>query len=308
MSTNHYLKCKVCSHQADSITDLKVHLKSEHKLAIHKYFAEYYHRIDRYNGTPLEFKSYEQYITCDFKDKRNYKNWLKTLQPCEAADYLRSKIKQYCNLKGLTVAPSQVECQTIGCLIPVRAMELYSKLSYPELCDSINLKNKYKYIKELINVDSNIGKVIIDTREQKPYKFDDLEIETVKLEYGDYALASNLTVSIERKSLSDFYGTLSGGIERFSREIERAKEDNGYLVVLVETTITKAAFQKRKYGVCSGDFIMHNVRKLMRTYDNVQFLFCDGRHSSRKMTVHVLALGDRVRDTDLQYYYDSTWL
>ena len=42
---------------------------------------------------------------------------------------------------------------------------------------------------------------------------------------------------IERKSITDFIGTMSGGYERFKREVERAREQDAKLIVLVEESL-----------------------------------------------------------------------
>lgn len=307
MKNSIYSLCKLCNESFTDLNELKVHLKNNHRLSIKTYFQNHWRRLDRFNGEPLEYKSYEQYITCDFKDKRNYKSWLKTLTSRECADYFKHKLRQYCTLKSLDYAPGQAECQTIGCLIPVSAIETFSGLDYNEICSSVNLKSRFDYSKRDLIKTQDVSEIIIDTREQKPFKFNDVKIIESKLEYGDYSLLPNKGVSVERKSLGDLYGTLSGGLERFGREVERAKKVDGYLVVVVEATINNVLYQKRKFGKCSGEFIMHNMRKILRTYDNIQFVFCDGRKDAQQKTVHILELGDTARNTDLQNYYDTTW-
>ena len=45
---------------------------------------------------------------------------------------------------------------------------------------------------------------------------------------------------VERKSIFDLAGTLTKGIDRFCREIERAGELGSYLVVVVDSSFTDA--------------------------------------------------------------------
>jgi ERCC4-type nuclease len=69
--------------------------------------------------------------------------------------------------------------------------------------------------------------IIIDTREQKPLRFTGHETVRRKLDEGDYNIEELIPyIVIERKSLNDFYSTLTSGHERFKREILRSKQPN----------------------------------------------------------------------------------
>jgi len=69
-------------------------------------------------------------------------------------------------------------------------------------------------------------RVVVDTREQSPWTFEGQSIETVrsKLDTGDYSV-EGLTnrVTIERKSLADWTGTVLRDRARFYRELERMR-------------------------------------------------------------------------------------
>ncbi|MEN6507138.1 MAG: ERCC4 domain-containing protein [Planctomycetaceae bacterium] len=89
--------------------------------------------------------------------------------------------------------------------------------------------------------------IIVDTREQLPYTFDDMQeagreiivpVIRLGLESGDYSLEGfQDKIAIERKSLQDLYGTLGAGRERFEREFERlAKMD--FAAVVIEASAT----------------------------------------------------------------------
>ena len=93
----------------------------------------------------------------------------------------------------------------------------------------LDLINKYKAVNN-ISIGSAYSemedlKVYVDTREQKPLKFE-LPTESRALKFGDYALSNkDLTCNccVERKSLADFISTISVlNFERFQREVERA--------------------------------------------------------------------------------------
>lgn len=85
--------------------------------------------------------------------------------------------------------------------------------------------------------------VIIDTREQSPYQFRTFKadakhktqsgitrplyipVEIATLKTADYSVKGFETeIAIERKSLTDLFGTLGSGRERFERELERLSE------------------------------------------------------------------------------------
>lgn len=72
-------------------------------------------------------------------------------------------------------------------------------------------------------------RIIVDTREQAPWHFLEMPgyqvvpiITSRCLQTGDYSI-ENLEerIAIERKSVSDFYGSIGSGRERFEREMER---------------------------------------------------------------------------------------
>jgi DNA excision repair protein ERCC-4 len=76
--------------------------------------------------------------------------------------------------------------------------------------------------------------LIVDTREKTPWDFGP-DIDTVrrKLDSGDYSVEGlEGRCVVERKSLSDFLGTLTTGRERFERELERlARMDRACIIV-----------------------------------------------------------------------------
>lgn len=85
--------------------------------------------------------------------------------------------------------------------------------------------------------------VVVDTREQAPFHFTgikqddgrDLIVPLVNrgLVSGDYAIDGlEALMSVERKSLRDFYGSISAGRERFEREIQRLNEMRVAYVVI----------------------------------------------------------------------------
>jgi ERCC4-type nuclease len=80
--------------------------------------------------------------------------------------------------------------------------------------------------------------IIIDTREQRPYTFQNIKPEPPEtiiqgLKTGDYSLAGlESCICVERKSMIDLFGSVGKGRARFEREMERmSKFDYSALVI-----------------------------------------------------------------------------
>lgn len=308
-----YLKCKVCGGQFNSQSQILSHIKSHQQVA-DKYFVLNFNKKDLHTKALIKYKSIEQYFLTDFIDKRNMKLWLQSVDKQTACEYLKNKLKQYCWIKHLTKAPSQSELKTISCLPKADTFEYCCGEVFDKICQSIGLKSHFNYnIKHTQNdfIKYNHTDIVIDTREQLPLKFKDLNIISSKLDCGDYAKSIDSKVVVERKSLSDFYSTLSNGFDRFKREIQRAAEDGVYIVVLTECQLKTALYAKRRFGLCSGEYIMHHMRQLCREFDNIQFVFADGKVESAKKTLFILEMADKVRAIDLEYWFEQegfSWL
>ena len=87
--------------------------------------------------------------------------------------------------------------------------------------------------------------IVIDSREQTPWHFEEhqaiVRIDTLRT--GDYAVAGDFGFAVERKSLSDFLGTISTGWARFCKEIARAKEAQfPNFPIVVEGTFSTCCF------------------------------------------------------------------
>lgn len=75
--------------------------------------------------------------------------------------------------------------------------------------------------------------VAIDTREQKQFRWKGVECRIQTLQAGDYSVVGlESVVSVERKSLADFYGCLTDARERFENALHRLAAIRYPLVVL----------------------------------------------------------------------------
>jgi ERCC4-type nuclease len=74
-------------------------------------------------------------------------------------------------------------------------------------------------------------KIVIDTREQKPYKLTDAVKSALKT--GDYSIEGyEEEIAIERKSYSDLYHSLTTAKNRFKKQMKRlSKYPYRYLVI-----------------------------------------------------------------------------
>jgi hypothetical protein len=144
--------------------------------------------------------------------------------------------------------------------------------------------------------------VIIDSREKKPYPFEDFIIK--KLDVGDYQLQGVDNIVIERKDKGDLKSCVF--TKRFWKELERAREQKIYVVVLVDCTI-KRFMKDKNFGVRSNKQIMHRVKEMGSIFaDTSQFLFTGSRKNSAEL-VYKLSILEPIalKGADLQEIWDK---
>ena len=277
-----------------------------------KYYQTYYERRDLLTDELINFKTKEQYFNSDFNDKNNMKKWLKE-QPLEKAQkYCKELLIKRKENKKLIYSPTQVELRTI--MAP--SIIFYNKIfkDYYDICSSIGLENKFihpNFINDNFNNKlTQKDTIFVDTREQIWLKFN-IPFEIKTLSFGDYACSNdNCGCFIERKSLSDFISTLSvKNYDRFKNEIEKAIKNNSYIIVMVEETLTNALSfpylpHISKKIKATPEYIFHNVRELLQNYNNLQFLFVDGRKEMTRIIETVFASKCFYKKIDLQLAYD----
>ena len=139
-------------------------------------------------------------------------------------------------------------------------------------------------------------RIIIDTREQRPYRFPD-GVETVRqaLVAGDYSVEGlEGEIAVERKSLADAYGTFGRGRARFVRELDRLAQVR-YAAVVVEADLATALFlPPARSRLSPRSFNRSWIAWSVRT--GVHFLFCGSRELAERETFLLLqrAWMDRV--------------
>ena len=81
-------------------------------------------------------------------------------------------------------------------------------------------------------------KIVIDTRERLAYKFQTQSLRGT-LATGDYSIAGlEDLIAIERKTRDDLIGCLTGGRQRFERELHRGRALD-YFAVIIEATLSE---------------------------------------------------------------------
>ena len=306
------VSCEVCGKEFENDRQLHGHLKA-HGLRMVEYYQKYFPRYDKHDGKIIKFKNKQQYLTTEFNTRTNLRMWLKSIDEEEAKEYCKNVLIKRKEKRELIYAPSQVELRTV--ISP--PMQYYNELfgDYYRLCTNLGFKNKYNKFSDIASgyeYNKPEYKIFVDTRERIPLKFE-RGIEVRKLDFGDYAFSSKKATCncyIERKMLSDYIGTLSGGYERFIKEIERAQEADAYLVVLVEDNLNNAMSfpylpHISKKVKATPEFIFHRVRDIIQKYPHTQFLFVNGRKEASRVIERIFTCGCVHEKVDLQYAYDT---
>jgi len=299
-TTPQEFRCLIDNSTYPTLTDLHAYIrKLKWKQA--DYYMHFYPRHDLLTNEKIPFKDLKTYFKVDFLNKNNLNKWAKQ-NPERAIEWTKKYLSERKADKNLTRAPSHFELRTLFCP-SVKFIQEHG--DYNKLCESIGLKPQYDYSKELIFNELPEGyKIIEDSREQRGLKFINKEVK--KLDYGDYTLdrGSN-NIFIERKSISDCAGTLSKDYERFYREVARAKKDNAYLIVAVEVDYNTFASFNHDYRMrfatkATPEHVLKNARDLLLEFDNLQFVFADGRPELARLILQIYRLGEQAKTTDLQ--------
>lgn len=300
------IECKFDKTIYSSIEELHKYIR-KFRIKQKDYYEHYYPRKDLLTQEPIEFKDYNQYFNQDFKNKNNLKKWLKN-NPEEGIKWATGQLLIRKYDKKLIYAPSYVELKSL--MMP--SMEYFEMNGgYYNITKNLYFTDRYNNNKLIFN-ELKDKIIICDTREQKPIKIKDYNTIVGTLNIGDYGLQgeNDLGIYIERKSLQDFVSTLSGGLERFGRELERAREINAYVIMMVESNLNDALcfnyLPQMRWGKAQPSFVFKNLRDLLNKYPlNFQVLFVEGRKDFAIKMIKIFELGNQVKTIDLQYRYDK---
>ncbi len=298
-------ECKICSQNFQTDKSFHAHLK-KHGMYQAEYYCKYYPRFSLHHKKQIPFLNKADYFSREFIDLNELLIWEKNadsqLVKAKCLELLTKRIEE----KDYQYAPFHNELKTLS-LPPIDVFKKHFK-SYSKACRAINKEPLFNEPMPFDFYDQEIPEfeILIDTREQDPLPFKNSKKE--KLYVGDYINNSGeyTYTYIDRKSEGDFLGTLAAGIDRFSREIEKAVQLKSYLFVVVESTIDKIKFNHKKFRrKTSLEYVFHNMRHLSHKYPrNVQFIFTGTREKSLDIIPRLLHLGNRLWNVDVQYYLD----
>ena len=311
------MKCLVCSTEFVAAKNLHSHLKA-HKLSVQNYYAKYYPQKDMYDGKPIKFTNLETYFVTKFNSKSNMIKWMRSHPVKKVVALTRELLKIY---KAETksrydsnLPPNQIDLR-VKKLPSVVFLTEKCNLDFNEFLVSLGYKERFLYPRSPLFYDCSKKLLLsVDTREQIPLVFDNKEVKVLsqKLDYGDYvAMGENYNgIFIERKSLADLIATISMGYERFNKEVQRAKKMNGYVVVLVESSLNDALSFNFLPHISRNikarpDFIFHRIRESMRVHSNLQYLFVKNRDEASQAVVKLCMGKEYVKKVDLQFCYDK---
>ena len=301
-------RCAECKKEFEGRSSLHKHLK-QHGLSMAEYYTLHYPRYNKLTGEPLSFKNIEHYFERDFSTRQQLRKWCNEAPQKEVGDYILSIMSKRQCKKQREYAPFHLEVKS--CFLP--DIDTYRKIfgSYNEAVKKIGLHPLYseKLPKRFFTFElpKNLS-IAIDTREQSPLSFS-FQTHPHKLDVGDYTLFGDYYsyTYVDRKSGTDLHATLSNqNYERFRRELQRVKELDSYLFVVIESTPQKMIKASRAFKRAANiDFILKRVRDLSYEFcGHCQFLFTGNRKTSEEIIPRLLYKGKELWNTDMQYFLD----
>ena len=125
--------------------------------------------------------------------------------------------------------------------------------------------------------------LVIDSREQTPLKFTNLQTVAGTLYAGDYGIQGSLfrhRFAVERKSADDLVQSLTRDRERFERELLRLRSYD-FRRVLIECN-EETIINQRYRSKASPKAVMHSIYAFEIRYD-VQFIFAGTRERAARL-------------------------
>lgn len=149
--------------------------------------------------------------------------------------------------------------------------------------------------------------LVIDSREQKSLEpefrkelFGEVRVEG--LPFGDYwfwneyedGTNDTYPITFERKSFGDLFGTMTSGYERFKKEIQKARENNFTLILLIEGSM-RTVGKGYEHSQFSGEAMLKKLATLRVKYDLEYHFFNDRREMARFIEEIFLAIARLYR-------------
>lgn len=127
----------------------------------------------------------------------------------------------------------------------------------------------------------------VDTREQRPWTWPGCPSETVTMKEGDYCLLDENgmqyahLLSVERKTLTDFIGSISSGRARFERELERLATKCRKAVVVIEGSLRDICNPELTHSRMNPTSTVGSIAAWALDYPNVEFCWAGDRDCAR---------------------------
>ena len=103
--------CAECGTGFETRRSLHAHIKA-HSMTLGDYYVKNFPRFDLFNGEPIPFKTYDQYIETDFRHKQNMYKWLAALPEKERVFYCESKFLKHMEDRTYRFAPNHLYFMT----------------------------------------------------------------------------------------------------------------------------------------------------------------------------------------------------
>jgi hypothetical protein len=184
-------------------------------MSLNEYYLAHYPRKNLLTGTLLPFKDKESYFEKDFENRDQLLRWCEIEKPEVVKEQIKKMLQQRIKNKNLIYAPFHLELETSE----MPSIDIYKKHfgTYSKICDELKINPMFRRsLPKKFYEDYSDVNIFVDTREQQPLSFKNQK--SVKLDFGDYtASGANYTKTfVDRKSESDFKGTLVGeNLDRF---------------------------------------------------------------------------------------------
>ena len=130
------------------------------------------------------------------------------------------------------------------------------------------------------------SKLIVDSRENLPLEFRPGVFDSIVVKgmpFADYWLQVDeieYPIMFERKGLGDLFGTMGNGYDRFKVEMQKAKNMDCHLMLLVEGSI-QDVWRGYEHSQISGESMLKKLAMLRVRYDLEVHFFNNRREMAR---------------------------
>lgn len=136
---------------------------------------------------------------------------------------------------------------------------------------------------------ARVPTILVDTREKSPWRFTGrrVRLKPAALKVGDYAVQGRQAMLVvERKSVEDLFTTMTKGVERFGRELERARQAGTRVAVVVEGDVHRVSVGSRWSHADPGR-VVARLYEVCAGFGAAPY-FCDGRLAAESLAWDLL--------------------